>query len=144
MTGPNVFGDSNVVQLDIPYTRRPADGGSDDHGGGKGGGGTIDGMEPRFAAIEGRLSVVEDRLTRVEVKLDHMDGRLGEIKQELGQMKWWFIGTILTIVLTVLGTGIGIQQMTVTTFQAAAQQGQQPPAPIVIQVPAPPAAPPAK
>ena len=78
-------------------------------------------METRVAKLEDfavdtrdRLGRVEDRLTRVEVKLDHID-------KEVSNFKWWLLGAILTIIVTVLGTSIGIQQMTVATFQGAAQ-----------------------
>ena len=91
---------------------------------------------------------METRLIRVEQKLEH-------IEKEVSSTKWWVAGSTLTIVLamiaTVLGTGVAIQQMTVTTFQAAAAQASpaQPlQTPIIINVPAqaqqpPPAAPPA-
>lgn len=72
-------------------------------------------------------------LARVETKVDHID-------REVSNTKWWIAGSTLTIILaviaTVVATGIGIQQMTVTTFQAAGQQAQPPaPPPIIINVP---------
>ncbi|WP_312834774.1 hypothetical protein [Comamonas sp.] len=101
------------------------------------------GMEARLTALEAFAQDAKDRLTRVETKLDH-------IEKEVGQVKWWIIAQIVAGIVAVLGTGIAIQQMTVATFQGAAQvakdatpsapaAAQQPP--IIINVPssAPPA-----
>lgn len=87
----------------------------------------------RIIKLEEFAEDAKQRLTRVETKLDH-------IEKEVSNFKWWLLGAIITILLTVLGTGIGIQQMTVSTFQAAGAQNQpaqQPP--IIINVPAAPA-----
>lgn len=84
----------------------------------------------RIIKLEEFAEDAKQRLTRVETKLDH-------IEKEVSSFKWWLLGAIITILLTVLGTGIGIQQMTVSTFQAAgaqSQPAQQPP--IIINVPA--------
>lgn len=98
-------------------------------------------MENRVAKIEDRLNQLDGRLTRVEVKIDHID-------KEVSNFKWWLIGAIITIMLTVLGTSIGIQQMTVATFQGAAQvakdaapAAQPAPQPIIINIPPAVAAP---
>lgn len=96
-------------------------------------------MEARVTAIENHLDRMDERLTRVVVKIDH-------IEKEVGQTKWWILGQIVAGLLAVLGTSIAIQQMTVTTFQAASEEraAQKPPAaptpsqtvqPIVIQLP---------
>ena len=94
-------------------------------------------MEARFAKIETRLDQVDDRLTRVEVKLDHID-------KEVSNFKWWVIAQIAAGLLAVLGTGIAIQQMTVASFQGAAQVAkdaapapvaQPAPQPIIITIP---------
>lgn len=110
----------------------PCDG---DEDGGRGGGddGTIPPMD--HAA---RLDQFDSRLTRVESKLEHVD-------REVSNLKWWLLGSVLTIVLTtigtVIGTGVGIQQMTVATFQAAGQAAQAPAQPTVIVIPQTPAPP---
>lgn len=86
----------------------------------------------RIIKLEEFAEDAKQRLTRVETKLDH-------IEKEVSNFKWWLLGAIITILLTVLGTGIGIQQMTVSTFQAAGAQNQPAPAqqpPIIINVPA--------
>ena len=75
-------------------------------------------------------------MTRIEISLGH-------VEKEVGNFKWWVIAQIVAALLTIIGTGIAIQQMTVATFQAAAAhvapaQAQQ--APIIINVPAAPAA----
>ena len=92
-------------------------------------------MEARIAKIETRLDQVDDRLTRVEVKLEHID-------KEVSNFKWWVIAQIAAGLLAVLGTGIAIQQMTVASFQGAAQvakdaapAAQSSPQPIVITIP---------
>jgi hypothetical protein len=103
-------------------------------------GGTIPPMDTtaRLDRVEARLDGVEKRLDRVEVKLDHLGG-------EVSNLKWWLLGTtatvILTVIATVVGTGIGIQQMTVTTFQAALAQPTATQQPTVIVVPSPAAQP---
>lgn len=113
---------------------------------GHGGGGDNGDMNTaRIIKLEEFAEDAKQRLTRVETKLDH-------IEKEVSNFKWWLIGAVLTIVLTtvatVIGTGIGIQQMTVSTFQAAGAQATQPavpaaPQPIIINVPAAPVAAPA-
>lgn len=88
-------------------------------------------METRVAKIEDHLNQLDGRLTRVEVKIDHID-------KEVSNFKWWLIGAIVTVMLTVLGTSIGIQQMTVATFQGAAQVAKDAaPAPVVQPAPQP-------
>ena len=95
-------------------------------------------MEDRVAKLEEFASDTRERFARVETKLDH-------IEKEVSQFKWWIVGQIIAGMLAVIGTGIAIQQMTVATFQGAAQvakdaaqvpqvaQPQQPP--IIINVP---------
>ncbi|MEZ2740894.1 hypothetical protein [Comamonas jiangduensis] len=109
-----------------------------------GSGGYDDGMDTRITKLENFAEDAKQRLARVETKLDHID-------KEVSSFKWWLFGAVLTVVLTVIGTvvgtGVGIQQMTVSTFQAAGAQAQTAnhtpqPAPIVIQIPTLPAAPP--
>lgn len=93
----------------------------------------LDGVQKHLDGVDRRLDGVEQRLDRVEVKLEHID-------REVSNFKWWVLAQIITALLTVIGTGIAIQQMTVATFQAAAQQSALPaPAaqpPIIIHVPA--------
>lgn len=115
------------------------------------------GQPPQNGDMEARLSALEERADRVERKIDAVDGRLVHVSSKLehvdreaGNLKWWILGSLITTVLTVIGTvvatGVGIQQMTVTTFQAATdrQSTQQPqPAqvpPIIINVPPAPTA----
>jgi len=82
----------------------------------------------RISSLESFAADARERTVRVETKIDH-------IGTEVSQMKWWFLGTIVTMIVTVLGTSVAIQQMTVATFQAAGQ-AQQPAQPTVIVVPA--------
>lgn len=114
--------------------KRPSfDGGS--------GGGDNGGMEftARIANLETGLTEVKTRLDGVETRLDRVEVRLEHIDREVTNTKWWILGQIVTGLLTVIGTGIAIQQMTVATFQAAgAQAAPAQPTPIVIQVPAAP------
>ena len=93
-------------------------------------------MEARVLKLEDFALETRDRLTRIEISLGH-------VEKEVGNFKWWVIAQIVAALLTIIGTGIAIQQMTVATFQAAAAhvapaQAQQ--APIIINVPAAPAA----
>ncbi|PUA95485.1 hypothetical protein C8C99_0285 [Acidovorax sp. 107] len=105
------------------------------------GGGDSSGQPPHNEVMESRVSKLEDfavetreRLARVETKLDHID-------KEVSNFKWWVVAQIVAGLLAVLGTGIAIQQMTVASFQGAAQVAKDaaPPAPaqqpIIINVP---------
>ncbi len=90
-------------------------------------------MEKRLSQLEAFADDARQRLVRVETKLDHID-------REVSQVKWWIVAQILAGLLAVLGTGVAIQQMTVSTFQAAgAQAPQAAPTqaqqPIIINVP---------
>lgn len=90
-------------------------------------------MEQRLTKLEAFADDAKQRLVRVEAKLDHVD-------KEVSQVKWWIVAQIAAGMLAVLGTGIAIQQMTVSTFQAAGAQAAQPvppqaPQPIIINVP---------
>ena len=91
----------------------------------------------RIERLEQFASATGERLARIETKLD-------QVVHDVGQWKWFMLGAVVTIVLAVLGTGIGIQQMTVATFQGAAEQQQRTlgasptqQQPIIINVPAP-------
>lgn len=91
-------------------------------------------MEHRLAQLEAFADDAKQRLVRVETKLDHID-------KEVGQVKWWIVAQMVAGMLAVVGTGIAIQQMTVSTFQAAGAQAAQPAPPqtqqpITINVPA--------
>lgn len=102
---------------------------------GGGDGGNMDGMDARVANLEAFAADAKQRLARVETKLDH-------IEKEVSQFKWWIVAQILAGILAVLGTGVAIQQMTVTTFEAAAKASASGTAqPIVIQIPTVPQAP---
>lgn len=99
-------------------------------------------MEQRLKDLETFAFDANGRLARIETKLDHVD-------KEVSQIKWWIVAQIAALFLAVVGTGIAVQQMTVATFQGAAQVSKDsaPAAPaqqqpIIINVPA--AAPAAK
>lgn len=93
-----------------------------------------DDMETRISSIEAKISEMDNRSIRVETTLSHLD-------REVTQFKWWLaasaVAIILAVVASVLGTGIAIQQMTVSTFQAAAPQAAQQtaPPPVIINIP---------
>lgn len=100
-----------------------------------------EGMEDRLTRLEAFAEDAKGRMTRVETKLDH-------IGQEVSNFKWWAAGSAVAIILAVigavLGTGVAIQQMTVSTFQAAGSQQQlAPQPPIIVNVPSILPAPPA-
>lgn len=95
----------------------------------------------RLDRLETFADTAKDRLARMETKLDHID-------REVSTVKWWIIAQIAAGVFTVLGTGVAIQQMTVATFQGAAQVAKDSASaapvpsqqPIIINVPAQPTA----
>lgn len=104
--------------------------------GGNGDGGDNSGMElnQRVANLETGMTEVKTRLDGVEQRLDRVEVKLEHIDREVSNFKWWVLAQIITALLTVIGTGVAIQQMTVATFQAAAQQ-PAPPAPAAAQPP---------
>ena len=92
-------------------------------------------MEARVSKLQDFAVETRERLARVETKLDH-------INSEVSSFKWWVIAQIVAGLLAVLGTGIAIQQMTVASFQGAAQVAKDaapaapaPQQPIIINVP---------
>lgn len=103
-----------------------------------------DGGGPDDPSMEHRLSEVEKAIIRIDGKFDvvtarfeHVDSTLNEIKVGVIGFKWHVFTAALTVIVAVIATGIAIQQMTVTTFQAAAQQPSPPAqqAPVIINVP---------
>lgn len=130
--------ENNVHRLDQFARRLEGDGQPPDNGV----------MEARIAKLEDFAMDTRERLARVETKID-------TVAHDVGQFKWWIAGSAVAIILSmiaaVIGTGIGIQQMTVATFQGAAQvakdaapAAQPAPQPIIINIPpavASPAAP---
>lgn len=131
--------------LPFPKNKRESHSGSGGNGDGGDNGGMelnqrVANLETGMAEVKTRLSGVEQRLGGVEQRLDRVEVKLEHIDREVSNFKWWVLAQIITALLTVIGTGIAIQQMTVATFQAAAQQPapaapvtQQPP--IIINVP---------
>jgi len=98
-------------------------------------------LDAKLEAIEARMDA---RLARIEAAAEGIQrdvDKMGNLKQQV-----W--GAALTIILAVVGVVIGIQQMTVSTFQAASQQPTT--SPVIIQMPQgavsaqPPAAEPSK
>lgn len=90
-----------------------------------------DGMNAaRILKLEEFADDAKQRLVRFETKIDH-------IEKEVSQVKWLIVVQILAGIATVAGTGIAIQQMTVSTFQAAGAQQVAPThqQPIIIQMP---------
>ena len=84
-----------------------------------GGGPPYDGdMNARIEKLEVFADETRERLARVEVKLDH-------IEKEVGQVKWWIVAQIVAGMVTVVGTGIAVQQMTVSTFSAAGAHAKE-------------------
>jgi hypothetical protein len=124
-----------------PLAGKPSDATGESGGGGSGPPPHNGAMEARVIKLEEFAKEAGERLARVETRLEHID-------KEVSNTKWWVAGSTVTIILamvgTVLGTGVAIQQMTASTFQAAGQQAApaaQPP--IIINVPAAPLVPPA-
>ena len=89
-----------------------------------------DGMNTaRILKLEEFADSAKQQLARFETKIDH-------IEKEVSQVKWLIVVQILAGIATVAGTGIAIQQMTVSTFQAAGAQAQPvQQQPIIINVP---------
>lgn len=88
-------------------------------------------MDGRVSRLEDLAGDARERLARIETKLE-------QVAHDTGQWKWFLVGAAVTLALAIIGTGVSIQQMTVSTFQAAGQQAQQPttaPPSVIINVP---------
>jgi hypothetical protein len=92
--------------------------------------------------VEDRLRHVERKVDQIEVTLQHMNEKLDRIGASVSTWKWQFLVASIAVVLSIIAFGVTIQQMTVTTFQAAAQAEGKTPAvapaqipPIIINVP---------
>lgn len=107
---------------------------------GPGGAGTLPPSPPSNSGGGAYDGEMEARMTKVEIKLDLLTDT---VRQGI----WVTVGSAVTILLavvtTVIATGVGIQQMTVATFQGAAQVAKDsapaaapaPPPNIIINVP---------
>ena len=86
------------------------------------------------------LTEIDKRLTHVEAVLPTLANK-ADVAEAKHSLVKWIIGSALATILGGIGTGIGIQQMTVTTFQAASDVSSKAPAvaaqpaPIIIQIP---------
>lgn len=93
-------------------------------------------MDGRIASIEGKFDLMFHRLDQLAdtatAQRDETRESIKEIKNDTrsisSSLKFWVAGAIISVI----GTGIAIQQMTVSTFQAAAAMTQAPvkPAPV--------------
>lgn len=81
-------------------------------------------LHAKFETMEAR---VDTRVARIEGKIDQMMLRLDHTDHGVSNLRWWILGAALSILVASVGTAFGIQQMTITTFQAAAAQYQAPP-----------------
>lgn len=97
------------------------------------GGGDGGNIEP----MEARLNEVEKAIIRIDGRLEHVDEKFDRVLSGLKDVKTLGWGAMLTIILATIGTGIGIQQMTVASFQAAAELAAKNSPPAPAQVPAP-------
>ena len=75
-------------------------------------------LDAKLQLIEAKMDA---RLASIEGKFDLLFYRMDEMGKGVSNLKWWILGAALSIVVAAVATGVGIQQMTVTTFQAAAQ-----------------------
>lgn len=84
----------------------------------------------------------EKAIVRIDATLEHMRADITDIKDSVKTWKWQVLGAGLAVLLASWYGNYTIQQMTVATFVAAAQQQKdaqpQPAAlpPIIINVPA--------
>ena len=115
-----------------------------DHRGG-GGGGNDGGMDDARA----RLRKVEDSVIGLDKSLQ-LFVKKEDLQTVERHLTLWIAGTTVTLMLAMLGTGIAIQQMTVSSFQGAAEVARAsaptappppPQLPIIINVPHPAALP---
>jgi translation initiation factor IF-1 len=81
-------------------------------------------LHAKFGTIEAR---VDTRVARIEGKIDQLMIRLDNTDHVVGKLRWWVLGAALSILAANFGTAFGIQQMSITNFQAAAAQYQAPP-----------------
>ena len=86
-------------------------------------------VEKAIVRIDGRFELIFDRMdsTKVDMHLWRTESRVAA-----REFKYWTIGSVIVIVTAVVATAVGIQQMTVATFQAASQQAVSPPPQVTI------------
>lgn len=126
------FGNVRAEATGLRPTGRGVDGGS-----GSGDDGGMD--DGRITAIEKDVHGLKTDVAGVK---DDVAGLKGDMKlvlsklDALGNLKAHFWVGILAVFLTIVGFGFTVQQMTVSTFRAAAESLAQPPQPpIIINVP---------
>jgi len=118
-----------------------------------GGGPPHDGdMEQRLAKLETAVGRLETEQHELRSEVRGLGGSMSDVKVVLARMeaklenvtnlKWQLLAGFIASALAVVATLFAIQQMTVSTFRAAAdtvQQHQPAPAsaPIIINIPAP-------
>lgn len=84
------------------------------------------------------MAEARGEIKAINVRFDGTDRRLDDIGANVSTFKWWLAGAVLTLFLGFYAASFTIQQMTVSTFQAAAQL--PPPQPATASKPAPQAA----
>lgn len=102
-----------------------------------GGGGDDGRMEARLSEVEKAIIAISGRLDRIGDRLDTISGSVNEVKGSVSGFKWQVFAAAIAVILAVVATGVSIQQMTVSTFQAAGQAGESktPGQPTIIVVP---------
>lgn len=85
-------------------------------------------MEQRVGELEKAVVRIDGRLDGVNVRLDAVLDKLNGIQDSVKNFKWQVLAAAIAIMLAAFGMLFTVQQMTVSTFQAAGQS-QQAPAP---------------
>lgn len=110
---------------------------------GRGGGGDDGGMEHRLSEVEKAIVRLDSRSDLILSRLDSVNDRITDMAGRVSNFKWQILAAAVAIFLAVIGMGVAIQQMTVATFQAAAQASSeakgsltvQPAQPTIVVVP---------
>ncbi|MDB5820046.1 MAG: hypothetical protein JWQ11_3686 [Rhizobacter sp.] len=109
--------------------------------------GRLSEVEKAIVRIDGRFELIFDRMdsTREELRGIREDARATrdesratwdevrkDIKTASRDFKYWVAGSVIVVVTAVIAIAVGIQQMTVATFQAASAQSIAPVLPPII------------
>jgi hypothetical protein len=56
-----------------------------------------------------RVAVLEDWRERMDKWQEDQNGKLGTIQKNVARLPWWLLGGCLTIIVTLLGTLLGLR-----------------------------------
>lgn len=83
------------------------------------GGGGQPPMDERISHIETRLDSLEKNIATVQTDLSHIKTQIATLGSDVSNMRWWILGTCITIILSVGMIVIAFGQYQSSWFQLA-------------------------